>query len=200
MSVSNEIFSSEFTFRLPDWISSVLPDPGHVFCDDEEKMRLAVTLARENVRHNTGGPFGATIFNCDTGRLIAPGVNIVIPAHWSGGHAEMIACAIAQQILQTHDLGGEKMPFCEIFTSAEPCAMCLGATLWSGVRRLACAAREQDARDIGFDEGPKPVDWVAALEERGISVTRDVLRDEAVRVLQDYMDQGKPIYNARKKK
>ncbi|MDG5767202.1 nucleoside deaminase [Balneolales bacterium ANBcel1] len=189
----------DFRFQLPGWVSSVLPAPDHIYRTDEEKMRLAIALARENVRNDTGGPFGAAVFNRDTGRLIAPGVNIVVPARWSGGHAEMVAYALAQQVLETHDLGGEDMPFCELFTSTEPCSMCLGATPWSGVRRVVCAARDEDARAAGFDEGPKPADWSDALEQRGISVARDLLREEAIRVLQDYVQRGKPIYNARQK-
>lgn len=187
----------DIRFRLPGWVAEAIPPYTHAFRTDEEKMRLAIMLARENVRHDTGGPFGAAVFDRDSGRLIAPGVNIVVPAHWSGGHAEMVAFALAQQQLKTHDLGGGGMPFCELFTSTEPCAMCLGATIWSGVRRLACAARDQDARRAGFDEGPKPRNWAAELEKRGISVTKDLLRKDAASVLMDYVGHGKPIYNAR---
>jgi len=187
----------DLRFRLPEWVASVMPLTDHIFKDDEEKMRLAVMLAKENVRHDTGGPFGAVIFDRNSGLLIAPGVNIVVPAHWSGGHAEMIAMALAQQNLKTHDLGGDGMPFCELFTSVEPCAMCLGAIPWSGVRRVVCGARDEDARRIGFDEGPKPDNWIGELEQRDISVTCDVLRDEADGVLRDYAEGGKPIYNAR---
>lgn len=187
----------DIRFHLPAWVGTVLPPSGHVFRSDEEKMRLVVMLARENVRHDSGGPFGAAVFDRDSGLLIAPGVNIVVPAHWSGGHAEMVAFALAQQHLKTHDLGGGGMPFCELFTSTEPCVMCLGATIWSGVRRLVCAARDSDARSAGFDEGPKPRNWAAELEKRGISVTKDLLRKEARSVLMDYAGQGKPIYNAR---
>ncbi len=187
----------DLRFRLPDWVASVMPLADHVFRDDDEKMHLAVMLAKENVRHDTGGPFGAAVFDRDTGRLIAPGVNIVVPAHWSGGHAEMVALALAQQNLKTHDLGGDGMPFCELFTSVEPCAMCLGAVPWSGVRRLVCGARDVDARRVGFDEGPKPDNWIAEMEQRGISVTRNVLREEAAEVLREYAEGGKPIYNAR---
>ena len=190
-------FLSDFRFRLPDWVATVLPSSTHIYSSDEEKMRLAIDLARENVRRDTGGPFGAAIFNRDTGRLIAPGVNIVVPSCWCGGHAEMVVFALAQQLFQTHDLGGDGLPFCELFTSAEPCAMCLGATLWSGVRRLVCAAGDEDARRVGFDEGPKPADWVSELEQRGIAVRRNVLKDKAVAVLNEYAGQGKPIYNAR---
>ena len=95
------------------------------------------------------------------------------------------------------DLGGEGLPPYELVASTEPCAMCFGAIPWSGVRRLVCGAREEDARRIGFDEGPKTSDWVAALEQRGISVARDVYRDEAAAVLRYYVESGGMIYNAR---
>jgi tRNA(Arg) A34 adenosine deaminase TadA len=77
--------------------------------------------------------------------------------------------------------------------------MCLGAIPWSGVRSVICGARDQDARRIGFDEGSKPDRWVKSLENRGIRVFRDVLREEALAVLLDYHKRGGLIYNARSK-
>ena len=76
--------------------------------------------------------------------------------------------------------------------------MCFGAIPWSGVRRLVCGARDEDARAIGFDEGPKLPDWVDALEARGIAVVHDVLRDEAVAILRHYQESGGIIYNGRR--
>ena len=73
--------------------------------------------------------------------------------------------------------------------------MCLGAVPWSGVRRLVCGAREEDAAAVGFDEGEKPAAWVAALERRGIAVVRDVCRRDAADVLKAYRAAGSPIYN-----
>ena len=74
--------------------------------------------------------------------------------------------------------------------------MCFGAIPWSGVNRLICGARDKDARDVGFDEGPKVKNWVAELRSRGITVLRDVLRKEAVAVLSEYAaTAGSPIYN-----
>ena len=75
--------------------------------------------------------------------------------------------------------------------------MCLGATPWSGVRHLVCAARDEEARAAGFDEGAKPALWVSALEMRGITVERDVLREEAAGVLREYAERGGEIYNSR---
>ena len=75
--------------------------------------------------------------------------------------------------------------------------MCLSATPSSGVRHLVCGARDEDAEEIGFEEGMKPADWVGSLEERGISVERDVLRDEAASVLREYAESGGELYNPR---
>ncbi|HEX5700142.1 MAG TPA: nucleoside deaminase, partial [Rubrobacter sp.] len=103
-----------------------------------------------------------------------------------------------QQVAGDFDLGGGGKPAYELYASTEPCAMCLGATPWSGVRGLSCGARDEDARAVGFEEGAKLPDWIAALEEIGISVKRDVLREDAARVLFDYADGGGEIYNARR--
>jgi len=82
-------------------------------------------------------------------------------------------------------------------TRTEPCAMCLGAIPWSGVRRLVCGARDEDARQVGMDEGDKPDDWEACFGRRGIAVTRDVCRAGAADVLLAYRDGGGLIYNGR---
>lgn len=162
-------------------------------------MRLVIRLAEMNIEHESGGPFGAGIFESRTGRLVAAGVNRVESANCSIAHAEMLAIAIAQQTLECYDLASQQDAAYELVTSTEPCAMCLGAIPWSGVRSLVCGARDEDARQIGFDEGTKPGNWVQALEKRGISVVQDVLRDEAKAVLVEYYKRGGLIYNARRK-
>jgi tRNA(Arg) A34 adenosine deaminase TadA len=73
--------------------------------------------------------------------------------------------------------------------------MCLGAVPWSGVVRLVCGARDEDARAIGFDEGDKPTDWPDLLRRRGIEVLRDVRRTQAAAVLRAYVEQGGELYN-----
>ncbi|KAL7472263.1 hypothetical protein ACHAXS_012589 [Conticribra weissflogii] len=82
----------------------------------------------------------------------------------------------------------------ELFTSCEPCAMCLGATLWSGVSRIVCAATKDDAQAIGFDEGPVFEESYKHLERMGCKVTRNVMREEAASVLRRYGNSGL-IYN-----
>jgi tRNA(Arg) A34 adenosine deaminase TadA len=187
----------QVTLKLPSWVEELLPDPERCYPTEEDRMRFVVELSRLNVERGTGGPFGAAIFERETGRLLAPGMNLVVPTSCSVAHAEMVAIMIAQQVVGDFDLGSEGKPAYELYASTEPCAMCFGATPWSGVRSLLCGARDEDARAVGFDEGAKLPDWAAALEERGISVKRDVLREDAARVLRDYANSGGEIYNAR---
>ena len=183
--------------RLPAWVEGSLAGEDRTYPAVEDRMRLVVGLARENVRRGTGGPFGAAIFERETGRLLAPGVNLVVGSCCSVFHAEMVAIMIAQKILGNFDLGDASVPAYELVTSTEPCAMCLGATPWSGVMGLVCGARDEDASAVGFDEGAKPPEWVSALEGRGITVTLDVLREEAAGVLREYAASGGEIYNSR---
>jgi tRNA(Arg) A34 adenosine deaminase TadA len=178
-------------------VQSVARAAERPFDSVEARMRLAVELSRRNVEEGTGGPFGAAVFAADTGNLVAVGVNLVEPSRCSLAHAEMMALALAQQTVGHYDLSGGGAAH-ELVTSTEPCAMCLGAIPWSGVRRVICGARGHDAGAIGFDEGAKPADWIGALRRRGIEVMRDVLRDEARAVLRQYVDGGGTVYNAQR--
>ncbi|MFB6368631.1 MAG: nucleoside deaminase [Gemmatimonadota bacterium] len=183
--------------ELPAWLGDALPDdPERPFGGDGERMAWAVDLARENVRRETGGPFAAAVFDRERGTLVAPGVNLVVGQRSSVLHAEVVALMAAQRRLGSHDLAAPGLPDCELVATAEPCAMCYGAVPWSGVTRLVCGARSEDARAVGFDEGEKPEDWPAALERRGIEVARDVGRAEARAVLEAYAESGGPIYNS----
>jgi tRNA(Arg) A34 adenosine deaminase TadA len=97
--------------------------------------------------------------------------------------------------VQSFTLNAPHLPAHELVTSCEPCAMCLGATLWSGVRRLVYGAGREDAARLHFDEGPVFPQSYHYLEERGITIVRNLLRDEAVAVLGEYQAQSGTIYN-----
>ncbi len=184
-----------FTLHLPEWLEKLASSAKNTFSSMEERMDFVVDLSRCNVRYGTGGPFGAAIFSMDDGSLLAPGVNLVLSAGCSVLHAEIVTLMIAQQKAGTYDLSSPGLPPYELVTSTEPCAMCLGAVAWSGNRRLICGARGADAEETGFDEGEKPPGWTEALERRGISVLRDIRRDQAAAVLRDYRAGGGIIYN-----
>jgi tRNA(Arg) A34 adenosine deaminase TadA len=183
----------EIVLKLPPWLRALAHRERRLFESSESRMRFAIELARQNIEQRTGGPFGAAVFEADSGRLVSVGVNLVEASNCSLAHAEMIALALAQQAVGHYDLGAAGVY--ELATSTEPCAMCLGAIPWSGVRRVACAAHGEDAAAIGFDEGAKPAGWVGELQKRGIEVVRDLLRDEARDVLQQYAKSGGLIYN-----
>ena len=191
---TNRTFPS-FTLQLPEWLTEYLTKIPTTFPTVDQRMTLMIELARLNVQFGTGGPFAAGVFTVDTNCLVAPGVNLVTSSHASVAHAEIVAITLAQQTQHHHDLGATHLPRHELVTSTEPCAMCLGAIPWSGIQRVSCGARDEDARAIGFDEGTKPPDWVQMLEARGISVNRDIHRNTATQVLQDYRNNGGIIYN-----
>jgi tRNA(Arg) A34 adenosine deaminase TadA len=172
------------SLTLPEWIDEVVGDPQRPYPDPGERMRLAVKLARLNAEQRTGGPFGAAVFDLASFRLVAPGVNRVIPER----------CSLAQKRLGTFALRCEGLPRFELVSSSEPCAMCYGALPWSGVSRLAYGATREDVSAIGFDEGDKPADWARALEARGIEVVHALLRGEAREALECYRRQGGAIY------
>lgn len=184
----------EATVSLPAWVrESVNYDIA--FASDEDKMRLAIQLAHENVERGTGGPFGAAVFEKGSGQLISVGVNSVVRLNNCTLHAEMVAYQLAQKRIASYTLSAEGHPEHELFTSCEPCAMCLGATLWSGVQRVVIAASRDDAIAIGFDEGPVFSESYAYLRERGVEVVHGVLRAEGRAVLERYKAMGGPVYN-----
>jgi tRNA(Arg) A34 adenosine deaminase TadA len=193
-------------FSQPDNISFEIPDWINEYCksyqaseDLNKRVAFVISASRKNVEEGTGGPFAAAIFERDTGELVSLGVNLVEAQQSSMLHAEMVAIAVAQARLGTYDLGNVSVTGYELITSTEPCTMCLGGVLWSGVNKVVAAAKDEDARAIGFDEGPKPDDWIKSLNDRGIEVLDDVERDSARSVLQMYKESKGHIYNSRKR-
>src|SRR5687767_3674938 len=179
--------------EYPDWVDEVI-DWKRVYETDEDRMRLAISVARENVERGTGGPFGAAVFNA-TGHLVSVGMNSVVRLNNCTLHGEMVAFMMAQQRLGTFTLKAPGLPVHELYTSCEPCAMCLGTTLWSGVQRVVYAATREDASLLQFEEGPVFPESYTYLEDRGIEIVRNVLRDEGRAVLELYRSKSGRIYN-----
>lgn len=178
--------------EVPDWVDSAAAAAGPLE-SEEKRMMLVVRLARRNVEVG-GGPFAAVVFERESGRAVAAGVNLVLPQKSSLLHAEVVALIAAQRRLGSHSLAAAEGMGHELVATCDPCAMCLGAVLWSGASRLVCGAHREDAEAAGFDEGPV---WPASfdyLRERGVAVTRGVLRDEAAAVIRAYAAAGGPVY------
>jgi tRNA(Arg) A34 adenosine deaminase TadA len=182
------------TISLPDWVPSAV-DLDAAYASDEEKMRVAIELSRQNVLRGTGGPFGAAVFERESGRIVGVGVNSVVRLNNCTLHGEIMAFMQAQARLGCFSLRLPGGPAHELVTSCEPCAMCLGATLWSGVARVVCGAHRDDARRLNFEEGPVFPESHAYLEARGIEIVHGVLRDEANAVLELYRAHKGTIYN-----
>lgn len=182
---------------LPAWVHEGI-DTNAVYAGDEAKVALAIELSRRNIEARSGGPFGAAIFGRDD-RIIAVGVNRVVPQACSLAHAETMAFMLAQQRTQRIRLNesepGVSVGPVTMATSAQPCCQCYGATVWAGIDRLLIGARSEDVEALTeFDEGPLPADWIGELARRGIEVARDIHRDAACEVLKHYGQVGGPGY------
>lgn len=179
----------------PLWVEEFV-DWELIYETDEDKMTLAISLAEQNVLKMTGGPFGAAIFERTSGKILAAGVNQTVPLKNSVLHAEVCAIMLAQRIVDSHSLKIDGEAKYELFTSCEPCCMCLGAILWSGVGRLVCAATKDDAHHTGFDEGPVFEASYQHLQEKGIEIVRQLNREKAVAVFDLYKEKGGLVYNS----
>lgn len=136
-----------------------------------EFMREAIRLSIENVK-NGGGPFGAVIVKDD--QIIATGVNRVTANHDPTAHAEVSAIREACRRLDTFDLGG-----CEIYTSCEPCPMCLGAIYWAHIDKIYYGNNKTDAAAIGFDDSFIYDELALPREERQKAMVK-LLPEEAI--------------------
>ena len=188
---------AQIHLTLPAWVHDAV-DTGRGYPGDPAKVKLAIELSRRNIDARSGGPFGAAVFGPDD-RIIAIGVNRVLPQSCSLAHAETMAYMLAQQRTQRARLNepepGVRRGPVTLATSAQPCCQCYGATFWAGVDRLLIGARSEDVQALTrFDEGPLPADWVGELQRRGIEVVRDLRRDAACAVLRDYGELEGPSY------
>ena len=183
-----------FRVEYPDWVNEAI-SWDRTYPSDLERMTLAIAVARENVVRGTGGPFGAAIFESVTGRLVSVGMNSVVRLNNCTLHGEMLAFMMAQQRVGSYTLKSSHLPMHEMHTSCEPCAMCLGTTLWSGVQRVVYGATREDASILNFEEGPVFPESYKYLEDRGIEIVRQVMRDEARAVLELYRSKSGKIYN-----
>ena len=138
-----------------------------------EFMQEAIRLSIANVDEGRGGPFGAVVVK--DGKIIARGNNQVTTNNDPTAHAEVIAIREACKVLNTFQLDG-----CEIYTSCEPCPMCLGAIYWARPDKLYYANSKEDAAIIQFDDQFIYEEISKPIEERKL-FTRQILRDEALK-------------------
>lgn len=134
-------------------------------------MRVAIWLSEQNVKQGVGGPFGAVIVK--NGEIIAQSANQVVPENDPTAHAEVSAIRLACKQLGTYDLQG-----CVMYTSCEPCPMCLGAIYWAHIDAIYYGNTKTDAASIGFDDHFIYQELELPLEQRRLQITQ-LLREEA---------------------
>lgn len=148
-------------------------------------MNTAITLASSNVHGQQGGPFGAVVVK--NGEIIGRGSNQVTASKDPTAHAEIVAIRDAASHLNSFDLSG-----CEIYSSCEPCPMCLGAIYWSHLDKLYYAATKDDAASADFDDSFIYKEFALPKEERSIPSVQ-MMREDAVKVFEEWVKSDSKI-------
>jgi guanine deaminase len=150
-------------------------------------MFRAIQLSVENVRTGRGGPFGCVIVSGD--KIIAEGTNQVAATNDPTAHAEVLAIRQACRGLERFDLRG-----CHLYSSCEPCPMCLGAIYWARIERVYFANSAQDAAKIGFDDSAIFTEFSRPNDRRRIPMVQ-IMRDEALAAFRAWEESpGKILY------
>ncbi|MFE2676075.1 nucleoside deaminase [Streptomyces hygroscopicus] len=139
-------------------------------------------ITARTVEEGTGGPFAALVLDSDTGDVVSAGVNLVLSANVAPAHAEVVALSLAQTRVGDWNPGTDPARPRALVVNAQPCVMCLGTLIWSGVKALDFSVPGFEAERItGFDEGPVPADWREQLESAALPSTRGCSRKSARR-------------------
>jgi guanine deaminase len=146
----------------------------------EDFMREAIRLSIDNVEKSIGGPFGAVVVK--DGKIIARGANSVTATNDPTAHAEVVAIREACKVLNNFQLEG-----CEIYTSCEPCPMCLGAIYWARPDKLFYANSKEDAAAVDFDDKFIYEELAKPIEKRKL-FTQRMLNDEALEAFKKWND------------
>jgi guanine deaminase len=144
-----------------------------------EFMREAIRLSLENMRERNGGPFGAVVVK--EGKIIAKGYNQVTENNDPTAHAEVMAIREACRVLGTFQLTG-----CELYTSCEPCPMCLGAIYWSRPDKVYFGNTRTDAAVAGFDDEFIYTELAMGLQERKLPIEQ-ICREEAIKAFEEWV-------------
>ncbi|HEX6334544.1 MAG TPA: nucleoside deaminase [Flavisolibacter sp.] len=152
---------------------------------EEQFMHEAIKLARNGVEKNEGGPFGCVIVRGD--EIVGRGNNKVTSTNDPTAHAEVVAIRDACRNLNTFQLDD-----CEVYTSCEPCPMCLGAIYWARPKIVYFANSREDAARIGFDDSLIYEEFGVDLEQRRIPI-RSIGRDEALKVFEMWKEKEDKI-------
>jgi tRNA(Arg) A34 adenosine deaminase TadA len=154
--------------------------------EDRKFLTLAIETATNNIKDG-GGPFGAVVVS--QGRIISHAGNRVVADHDPTAHAEVEAIRMASAAIGTHDLSS-----CVIYSSCEPCPMCLGAIYWAGIKRVVYASDRYQAAASGFNDEMIYMELALEREERSLTMDHG-MKDEGDSVFRKWNDfPGKVLY------
>ena len=148
---------------------------------EQQFMQAAIDLARQGMNKGLGGPFGCIIVKGDT--IVGRGCNCVASSNDPTAHAEVVAIREACKNMQSFQLTD-----CEIYTSCEPCPMCLGAIYWARPKKVYYAATRYDAAVAGFDDSLIYSELTVPMHERIIEIV-NLGREKAVVVFEEWIDK-----------
>lgn len=185
------IFCIIFTFILISLIIDIIKSLEGVSMSNKnhkDYMNLAINEAKKTMRKDIGGPFGALIVD-QNGKILSVASNTVLGDHDPTAHAEMNAIRKATKAIGSHDLTG-----CKLYTTAYPCPMCLGAIIWSNIKKVYYGCIESDADEIGFRD-----DFIYKFIETGredidILDLEETQRELCLTLFKEYKDNNKTMY------
>ena len=148
-------------------------------------MLEAIRLSFETMRNNTGGPFGAVIVK--DGKIIARGFNKVVSTNDPTAHAEVVAIREACKVLNNFQLNG-----CELYTSCEPCPMCMAAIYWARPDKVYYGNSKTDAAQIGFDDDFIYQEIALPYSERKIPILR-IMENEALEAFKEWSNKNDKV-------
>ncbi len=155
--------------------------------DTEKAMKLAIESAREGINLKEGGPFGACVVKGD--KVISVAHNTVLKDQDPTCHAEMNAIRKAAKVLNTYDLSG-----CEIYSTVDPCPMCLTAIYWARLDKIIVAAGAELASQYGWDDEAFYQELVKTSELRKIPSEKGLLAKESEAVFKEWQSLGGKLY------
>lgn len=178
---------------LPSWCTAASLQ--RLLRREADWLAFAIALAEHNVASGTGGPFGAVIVDDASGEAFGVGVNRVEAVNDPILHAEVVAISAAAATLHAYAIGAV-VPRATLYTSSEPCVMCLGAIHWAGLHRVVFAAPVAAAERVGFNEGPNQRQLRDGLAGHGVRFVRGPGVRRVSRLLARYVALGREVYNA----
>lgn len=152
----------------------------------EEFMKKAIKKAKENLEEEDGGPFGAVIVK--DGKIISTGKNLVLKTNDPTMHAEIVAIRKASEKLNSFDLSE-----CEIYTTCEPCPMCMGAVFWAKIKAIYFGCTRKDAEKIGFSDN-----YIYEAFEKNFDVETPKIknegREDCIKLFEEFNKKERKMY------